>query len=103
MEEKELCLFLDTLAKDITKHFSTERNSTFYRYYIIDGVHYSVTVRECSYITKYRFEIVGAWVNGGYTYKSSKPYVMDSEYISSLFVELPKLIYAILRELNSCY
>lgn len=100
MEEREFVAFIDTLAKDLTKHFDIKTDEEYEGLYIIDGIYFVVSVNRNNISDSFHLEIHG--FIGGFGYKSSKTYVIVSEYLSTLFVELPRFISVILRELNSC-
>lgn len=98
MKEKELMEFLNALAIDVTEHFDKKkRNDIFVRYYITGGFHFMVTLQYDFLRKEYTLEL-----SGMANFEISRTHVIKSEHVSSLFVELPKLIFTIIRELNSC-
>lgn len=98
MKEKEFMEFLNTLAIDVTEHYDKKvRNDMFVRYYITGGFHFVVILQYNFVRNEYTLELSGMT-----NFKISRTHVIESEHISSLFVELPKCICGVIRELNSC-
>lgn len=98
MKEKEFMELLNTLAKEVVEHFEGEkRNTMFVRYYIVSRFHFIITIQKDYARNEFRLDITGMS-----TFKISSTHNTFSKHISSLFVVLPELIVAIIRELNSC-
>ena len=98
MKEKEFMELLNRLANDVVEHFEgKKRNTMFVRYYIVSRFHFIITIQYENVRNEFRLDI-----SGMSTFRISRTHTAFSEHISSLFVELPKLIVGVIRELNSC-
>lgn len=96
MKEKEFMELLNALAKDVTEHEKEIKESAFARYYIVDKYHFMFTVQYNYYRNAYV-----CYVSAGSIFSVSRTHEIEGRQLSTLFVELPRTIVSILRELNS--
>lgn len=96
MKEKEFMEFLNALANDVTEYLDSGKRTFLVRYYVVDGFHFFITFRFCRGLKVFAFQVTGISND-----KVTRTHEIETECVSSLFLRIPEIIFAIIRELNS--